>query len=1162
MSNPKQSRLSSSFWALNVSQFIGAMNDNTYRWVMALALGTRAATQEGQVSGGPIFIAGAVFAVPFIVFSSAAGILADRFSKRQMIVLFNLVAVLAMALGIFAFLADSPFLIYCVLFLMAAQSAFFSPNKYGILPELVPRDKLSYANGLLEMFVYLSIIAGTILGTRMFSLYGADMKHGDSTSPFWPASVLCVFIAAGGLLASLPIRDTGVRAAPKAVTPFFWKDVARNLSLCRPNRYLFMTLFAIGFFLLLGSFVQMNVTPYGTNVLGLSPNDAGLLFLALAVGIGIGSFLAGRISRRSVEIGLVPVGALMVALTLLFFVLRLHSTAWTILDLVLMGIGGGFYIVPLNTYVQDTVAEENRGEVIATGNFLSFCGLFIAAGLLFLLDGLGVGPAGSFVLLGCLTLVLTVAVVWVLPDFLIRFIGLVMARVIYRLETVGIENVPLKGGALLVCNHISFVDAGLLGATHQRRIRFLMEREFYNNPLVHWLFRLMQAIPISQNDPPKEIVRSIQAARRALDEGYLVCIFAEGMLTRTGYTMEFKRGVEHIVKGTNYPVIPICLHGIWGSILSYSHGRVLGRLPRPLRRRVTVFFGKPLPSSSNAFDVRQAVMELQSEAYERDRVGHQPLPLEFTQVARSKWRRFCMADTTGKNLTFGNTLTGSLALADALRPHLVRQQCVGLLLPSSVGGALANLAVSFLGKTPVNLNYTASKEALASAIRQCDISHVITSKAFLERFDFKDLPDLCSQAGRPRYNWLFLEDFASRITTGRKILALLKARLMPRLFLMDRSEHTGKHTQRVEDTAVIIFSSGSTGEPKGVMLTHYNIFSNVQSAQQVFHLNEDDVICGVLPFFHSFGYTVTLWLPLLAGVGVAYHYNPTEAERVAKLVVKHRCTFLATTPTFLQAYTRRVQPDQFKTLRSVITGAEKLKEPIATAFREKFGVMPMEGYGATELSPVASVNLPNVNVGGIEQKAYQPGSIGRPIPGVTMKVVSPDDLGRELGYGEDGLLLVKGPNVMKGYLGQPAKTAEVIREGWYVTGDIARISHDGFVTITDRLSRFSKIGGEMVPHQHIEEKLQALLGKEETVCAVTSAPDEKKGEQLVVLLTPEAGDPAEAHRLLAESNLPHLWVPSKKNFFTIDAIPILGTGKVDLKGLSAIARKKLRTDEA
>ena len=1162
MNNTKQPSLTSSFWALNITQFFSAMNDNAYKAVMGLALSIRAGVQKGEISGPAIFWAGAVFAVPFILFSSSAGILADRFSKRQMIVFFNVLGVVIMTLGLFAFLANVPFFIYAVLFLMATHSAFFSPNKYGILPEIVPRERLSYANGLLEMFVYLAIIAGTILGGWMFDSWAANLNPGASTSPFWRASVVCILIAVGGLAVSLGVRDTGVRGGMGHLTPFFWNDVARNLTFCKTNRYLFLTLFAIGFFTLFGAFVQMNLTPYGTNVLGLTPGRALLLFLAVAVGIGIGSFLAGKISQHSVEIGLVPVGAMMVALTSLFFVLRLPSIMWTILDLVLMGIGGGFYIVPLNTYVQDTVEEEHRGEVIATANFFSFCGVFIAAGLLLGLGMIGIGPAGSFAFLGIITLGLTIAVVWVLPDFLIRFIGLVMARVIYRLETVGIENVPLRGGALLVCNHISYADAGLLGATHQRRIRFVMEREFYGNPILNWLFRLMQAIPISQNDPPKEIVRSIQAARRALDEGYLVCIFAEGMLTRTGYTMEFKRGVEHIVKGTNYPVIPICLHGIWGSILSYSHGRVLGRLPRPLRRRVTVFFGKPLPSSSNAFDVRQAVMELQSEAYERDRVGHQPLPLEFTQVARSKWRRFCMADTTGKNLTFGNTLTGSLALADALRPHLVRQQCVGLLLPSSVGGALANLAVSFLGKTPVNLNYTASKEALASAIRQCDISHVITSKAFLERFDFKDLPDLCSQAGRPRYNWLFLEDFASRITTGRKILALLKARLMPRLFLMDRSEHTGKHSQRVEDTAVIIFSSGSTGEPKGVMLTHYNIFSNVQSAQQVFHLNEDDVICGVLPFFHSFGYTVTLWLPLLAGVGVAYHYNPTEAERVAKLVVKHRCTFLATTPTFLQAYTRRVQPDQFKTLRSVITGAEKLKEPIATAFREKFGVMPMEGYGATELSPVASVNLPNVNVGGIEQKAYQPGSIGRPIPGVTMKVVSPDDLGRELGYGEDGLLLVKGPNVMKGYLGQPAKTAEVIREGWYVTGDIARISHDGFVTITDRLSRFSKIGGEMVPHQHIEEKLQALLGKEETVCAVTSAPDEKKGEQLVVLLTPEAGDPAEAHRLLAESNLPHLWVPAKKNFFTIDAIPILGTGKVDLKGLSALAREKLRTDEA
>jgi acyl-[acyl-carrier-protein]-phospholipid O-acyltransferase/long-chain-fatty-acid--[acyl-carrier-protein] ligase len=463
-------------------------------------------------------------------------------------------------------------------------------------------------------------------------------------------------------------------------------------------------------------------------------------------------------------------------------------------------------------------------------------------------------------------------------------------------------------------------------------------------------------------------------------------------------------------------------------------------------------------------------------------------------------------------------------------------------MPTSVGGALVNLAVSFLGKIPVNLNYTASKESVRSTIAQCGIERIITSSKFLEKFDFSDLPGL-----------LPLEDLAGRVTGSGKVRSLFEARFSPlrRLIRRDAGDEYGG----VDDTAVIIFSSGSTGDPKGIELSHANITSNVRGVRQVFRLRTGDVLCGVLPFFHSFGYTGGLWLPLLVGIGVAYHPNPMEARRVSELVKERRCTLIFSTPTFLLAYLKRVPPEDFASLRFVIVGAEKLKNRVAAAFQERFGILPLEGYGATELSPIASVNVPNVNLGGTAQEGYRLGSIGRPIPGVTMKVVDPGDLDRELAHGEDGLLLVKGPNVMKGYLGRPEQTAAVVHEGWYVTGDVARIDHDGFVTITDRLSRFSKIGGEMVPHLVVEEHLHAALSPESQVFAVTSLPDEKKGERLVVLYTSEAGDPREAHRRLKESGLPNLWIPSREDFLAVESIPLLGSGKIDLKGLKTVAQK-------
>jgi acyl-[acyl-carrier-protein]-phospholipid O-acyltransferase/long-chain-fatty-acid--[acyl-carrier-protein] ligase len=1204
MGSPETKRLPFSFWPLNIAQFLGAMNDNAYRWVMAWALATRAsvATKSGtgeavvQVNETALFIAGAVFAVPFILFSSAAGVLADRLSKRKIIVIVNFVAVVVMALGLAAFMSDNPFLIYAVLFLMAAQSAFFGPSKMGILPELVPPEKLSFANGLMESFTFLAIILGTVGGGWLYKTYGTDVA-GASTFTCWRASVACTAVAAAGFLLSFLVKDTGARAAEKRATPYFWKDVARNIRSCRHDRYLLLSLFAIAFFLFLGSFVQLNVAPYGTNVMGLDKAAATNLFLALALGIGVGSFLAGKISGRTVEIGLVPLGVLLVSgmLMLLAFpfhrmsalasvTLRLgvgeHSfvaslpTLLTVLVVSLLGVGGGFYIVPLQTFLQQHAPKRDRGELIATSSFLSFCGVGLASALLLGLNALGLGPAGRFFLFGLATIALSVYVVRILPDFLIRFIGLVATRILCRVEVVGAENVPIEGGALLVCNHASHSDPAFLMATQQRRIRFIMHRDFYESRRFNWLFRIMKAVPISESDRPKEILRSLRDARRALDDGYLVCIFAEGSLTRTGFTMEFKEGFERIVKGSSHPVIPVNLHGVWGSILSYAkraetplgkgvtlrgfrdailmYGRV-HLLEGAPRRRVTVSFGKPLRSDASAFQVRQAVMELHSEAYGRDSRCHRNLAAEFAGVARAYWRHPCMADTTGKELTYGHTLTGALVLASILRRRLEGDRRVGVLMPTSVAGALVNLALAFLGKVSVNLNYTASTEAIRSAIQQSDARHTVTSRAFLGKLGPGPLQDLPGP--------LYIEDLQREATAGRRVRAFMRACFLPAPLLVDRQaggrRDGGGARPGPHDTATIIFSSGSTGEPKGVELAHYNVIANARACGDVFPIGPQTVFCGILPFFHSFGYTATFWLPLLAGTSAAYHHSPLEAEQVGKLVAERKCTIFPSTPTFLLAYIRRVKPEQFASLELVITGAEKLNDRIAAAFEKRFGIRPMEGYGTTELSPVASVNLPNVEIAGVLQEANKPGTIGRPIPGVTMKVVDPEDLARDLGCDREGMLLVKGPNVMRGYLGKPEKTAEAIRDGWYVTGDVARLDHEGFATITDRLSRFSKIGGEMVPHLAIEEKIHECLGAMGQLCAVTALPDERKGERIVLVMTPEAGEPEKVHQMLKETGLPNLWIPAPKNILVVDALPALGSGKLDLRGLKNLAQSRL-----
>jgi len=463
---------------------------------------------------------------------------------------------------------------------------------------------------------------------------------------------------------------------------------------------------------------------------------------------------------------------------------------------------------------------------------------------------------------------------------------------------------------------------------------------------------------------------------------------------------------------------------------------------------------------------------------------------------------------------------------------------VGILLPPSVPGALVNFAVMLSGKVPVNLNYASSNETLASCTAQCNLQTVITTKILLEKIPL-EVPG----------KTIFLEEAAASPRLGEKIAALLLW-FVPGFWL--ERILSDANTRNLDDLATVIFSSGSTGEPKGVMLSHYNVASNIEQVGQTFMLDRGDCLLGVLPFFHSFGFTVTLWMPAVLGIAVAYHPSPLDLTAVSELVRDYRITFLLATPTFLQAYMRRCSPEDFGSLQYVVVGAEKLPERVALAFEDRFGIRPLEGYGATECSPVVAVNSQDFRAAGFRQVGAKRGHIGHPLPGISVRIVDPDT--REpAAIGTAGLLLIRGPNVMKGYLGRREKTAEVLQDGWYVTGDIASEDEDGFLTITDRLSRFSKIGGEMVPHIKVEEKLQELAGATEQRFVVSGVPDGKKGERLVVLHTLAPDELKATIDRLGESGLPNLWVPRPNQFFHVDELPHLGTGKLDLRRIRDIA---------
>ncbi len=724
------------------------------------------------------------------------------------------------------------------------------------------------------------------------------------------------------------------------------------------------------------------------------------------------------------------------------------------------------------------------------------------------------------------------------PWYLRLFLG-VFATVFYRVKVVRAHRLPAQGGALLVSNHVCLVDMLLILASTQRFVRFVLPEEVCSLAWLRPWLRWLRVIPLPGEEHPRQAATALGQASEAIRRGEVVGIFAEKNVSRIGILLPFRHEFERIMQGLEAPIIPVCLDGVWGSIFSYQAGRFFWKIPRRLPYPVTVSFGEPMPANATVLEVRTAIQDLNTEAWPHRKRVMKPLGRAFAHCARHHPFRFAMADARVPKLSFAGALTKTVFLARRLRAHWQGQKMVGICLPPTVSGALVNFAALLAGKVPVNLNYTLSAETLASCARQCELELIISAKAFLDR---KKVP----LPGRV----LLLEESVSRPRLGEKLAALALAWLAP-LGWLEKAVGCERKPQ-LDDLATVVFSSGSTGEPKGVMLSHYNIGSNIEQIGQTFDFGPRHRFLGVLPFFHSFGFTATLMEPALSGVGVVFHSDPREAKTVGDLVRRYRITTLMATPAFLQIYLQKCEAADFGSLTFVMAGAEKLQDWLAAAFQAKFGIRPVEGYGCTECSPVVAANTHDFRAAGFHQIGSQPGTIGPPLPGISVRIVQPETR-QPLPVGQPGLLLVRGPNVMPGYLGRREKTDEVLHDGWYETGDIAALHEDGFLEITDRLSRFSKIGGEMVPHIKVEQKLQELAGAHEMTFAVTGVPDGKKGERLVVL---HKLDEAALSILLVglpRSGLPPLWMPKPNHFFRVDEIPLTGTGKLDLRKLRDLA---------
>jgi len=716
----------------------------------------------------------------------------------------------------------------------------------------------------------------------------------------------------------------------------------------------------------------------------------------------------------------------------------------------------------------------------------------------------------------------------------------VVSNLLYRVRVIGRENVPESGGLLILPNHLSYIDAVIIQMACPRRLRFVAYDQLKYHWFFEWVMRISGAIVIV----PGNKVESARRIIKELNAGEAVCLFPEGEISRTGQLMEIRRGFELMARKAAVPVVPVAHDGLWGSVFSFSGSKYLFKSPRLLPTPVCVCFGKPIATGqASAARVRRELLDLGAQAFSERPVLRRHLGREVVRSLAKRPRHIEIIDRMAerREMTAGRLLGVAAALSRRIRVTITEKR-VGIVLPPGIGGSIANLAVVCAGKIPVNLNFTAGRSAVEASLALAEIKTVITADAMKAKF--------------PNFPWP-----ERTLDLRREIEAVGKAHILVWLAAVWTLPNQlipgllGLQKEGADDEANLLFTSGSSGEPKGVVLTHRNLLANCWQISSLSILPDTATVVACLPLFHSIGSTVTLWYMMLRGCRVITVPGPLDTRKIVDAVRDESATVLIGAPSFLRPLLKKAEPGELRSLELVVSGAEKMPLELHDAFIEKFHIEILQGYGLTETTPVTNINQPDppiTTTTAVHQQGKRLGSVGRMLPGLTARIMDPDTKD-DLPLTETGMLLLRGANVFGGYLKDEAKTAAVFKDGWLVTGDLARFDAAGFLHIEGRLSRFAKIAGEMVPLATIEQTLADGLGWEQIEApkvVIISVPDPARGEALILLTTEEVAVDVVRDTLIL-AGLPNLWVP--KTILRVERIPMLGTGKVDFRSCRDLA---------
>lgn len=1132
--------------ALLVAQTLVSFAANTGK-MLALALALVPGVLPARAVDEWLAVLPVALALPYVFLSPLFAWFADRFSTRTVLSVSILLLVVLLA-GLAVALHERSVLLTVIVFvLLAAHSALVSPSKRAMLREVTVPEKFGAAVLLLEMLTIGAIAAGAYLGARAVdgAAVSGDVGLGWETAE--RLARLLPIVAALALVAFMPARHTAKSAAGRPPPELLTRPINHLLELLRVAR-LRTTALGILFFHMLGGALVLVLITAARGWAAQHPGTASMTGLAatlmLFAGLGalVGNFVAGLVSRGRTEIGLVPFGAAGMALAAWWASANPLDAPAFQPALVLLGFSAGLYLAPLHIYFQHRVSRPRRTRMGGALNLFRGVGGIAAGGLYYLMEaGLHWPLSWQLATLAGASGVVAVASVWLAPEHLMVLVFRGLARVVYRLRIQGVENLP-AGGALVVSNHISYVDALILQVVFPRKLWFFAVHGRQRHGLPLWFYRISGVIPLSS----ARATEGLRLAIRKMKAGELVCVFPEGQVSRTGALMEIRKGFETLARRAAVPVVPVFIDSLWGSIFTYANQKLILKLPERFPFSVLVQVGPPLSHATvNTVLARQALLDLGERAYQQREELRRHLGYEALRaLARHPWK-VVLIDRTAerKEVSAGMLLAAAATYATVLRRE-VPERRVGIVLPPGAGGYIANLAVVLAGKIPVNLNFTAGPGAIESSLRLGEVRTVISAEAV--------------RAKLPQFPWPEkTRDMRADLTSCGKaavVARLVAVWLLPSrlLALLWRVPRAGDYAE-----AALLFTSGSSGEPKGVPLSHRNILSNCAQISATGILPKKETLLACLPIFHSFGFTVTLWYALLRGLRIVTLPTPLDPKRNIDAIEQEQATVFVGTPTFIRPLLKRAEPAQLRSLRFMVSGAEKLPVDLYESCLQRFGFPILQGYGLTETTPVTNVNLPEprgLPPGVKPQQGQRLGSVGLLMPGITARIVHPET-GATLPPDQTGIIWFRGPNVFGGYLKDPVRNAETLRDGWFITGDLGRFDDDGFLFIEGRLSRFSKVGGEMVPHLTIEQKIVEVFGLEAAEApkvVVLGVPDAAKGETLV-LLTTEAVDVAQLREKLTAAGLPNLWIP--KVVHRLDRIPVLGSGKCDLRGCRELAAK-------